>query len=42
MKKQKNANKYIRVISERSCDTDDWSTDAEHSALHHTINYTLN
>uniref|UniRef100_A0A672Q6P3 Large ribosomal subunit protein uL11 C-terminal domain-containing protein n=1 Tax=Sinocyclocheilus grahami TaxID=75366 RepID=A0A672Q6P3_SINGR len=26
---------YIRMISERSCDTEDWSNDAENSALHH-------
>ncbi len=25
----------IRMISERSCDTEDWSNDAENSALHH-------
>ncbi len=26
---------YIRMISEGSCDTEDWSIDAEKSALHH-------
>ncbi len=25
---------YIRMISEGSCDTEDWSNDAENSALH--------
>ncbi len=29
------ANQHIRMISERSCDTEDWSNDAENSALHH-------
>ncbi len=29
------ANQHIRIISERSCDTEDWSNDAENSALHH-------
>ncbi len=28
-------NQYIRMISEGSCDTEDWSNDAENSALHH-------
>jgi len=23
------------MISERSCDTEDWSNDAKHSTLHH-------
>jgi len=27
---------HIIMISERSCDTEDLSNDAEHSALHHT------
>ncbi len=26
------ADQYIRVISEASCDTEDWSNDAENSA----------
>ncbi len=26
---------YMRMISEGSCDTEDWSNDAENSALHH-------
>ncbi len=30
------ANQHIRMISERSCDTEDWSNDAENSALHHS------
>ncbi len=29
------ANQYIRMISEGSCDTEDWSNDAENSALCH-------
>ncbi len=29
------ANQHIRLISEGSCDTEDWSNDAENSALHH-------
>ncbi len=30
------------MISEGSCDTEDWSNDAENSALHHNvINYVL-
>ncbi len=29
------ANQDIRMISEGSCDTEDWSNDAENSALHH-------
>ncbi len=29
------ANQYIRMISEGSCDTEDWSNDAINSALHH-------
>ncbi len=28
-------NQYIRMISEGSCDTEDWSNDAGNSALHH-------
>jgi len=27
------ANQHIRMISEGSCDTEDWSNDAENSAL---------
>ncbi len=26
---------HIRMISEGSCDTEDWSNDAENSAVHH-------
>ncbi len=33
--------KYIRMISEGSCDTEDWSNDAEYSALITEINYIL-
>ncbi len=29
------ANQHIRMISEESCDTEDWSNDAENSALHY-------
>ncbi len=29
------ANQIIRMISEGSCDTEDWCNDAENSALHH-------
>ncbi len=29
------AYQHIRMISEESCDTEDWSNDAEYSALHH-------
>ena len=28
-------NQHIRMISEGSCDTENWSNDAENSALHH-------
>ena len=35
------ANPHIRVICEGSCDTEDWSNDAENSALITGINYTL-
>ncbi len=28
-------NQHIRIIAEGSCDTDDWSNDAENVALHH-------
>ncbi len=27
-------NQYIRMISEESCDTEDWSNDAENPVLH--------
>ncbi len=29
------ANQHITIISEGSCDTEDWSNDAKNSALHH-------
>ncbi len=35
------ANQYIRMISEESCDTEDWSNDAENTALITEINYIL-
>ncbi len=35
------ANQHIRMISEGSCDTEDWSNDAGNSALHHRNNYIL-
>jgi len=28
------ANQHIRMISQGSCDTEDWSNDAENSVLH--------
>ncbi len=31
-------NQHIRMISEGSCDTEDWSNDAENSALITEIN----
>ncbi len=34
-------NTHIRMISEGSCDTEDWSNDAENSALITEINYML-
>ncbi len=33
--------KHIRMISEGSCDTEDWGNDAENSALITGINYIL-
>ncbi len=35
------ANQHIRMISEGSCDTEDWSNDAENTALITEINYIL-
>ncbi len=35
------ANQHIRMISEGSCDTEDWSNDAENTALITEINYSL-
>ncbi len=35
------SNQHIRMISEGSCDTEDWSNDAENSALITGINYIL-
>ncbi len=32
---KKCANQYIRMSSEGSCDTEDWSNDADNSALRH-------
>ncbi len=34
-------NQYIRMISEGSCDTEDWSNDAENSALIRGTSYIL-
>ncbi len=34
-------NKHITMISERSCDTGDWSSDAENLALITGINYII-
>ncbi len=36
------ANQHISVISEGSCDTEDWSNDAENTVLITGINYILN
>ncbi len=36
------ANEYIRMISEGSRDAENWSNDAENSALITGINYILN
>jgi len=35
---QQFTNHHIRVISEESCDTEDWSNDAENTALIMGIN----
>ncbi len=35
------ANQHIRVIYEESCDTEDWSDDAENTVLITGINYIL-
>jgi len=35
------SNHHIRVISEGSCDSEDWSDDAENTALITGINYIL-
>ncbi len=35
------ANQHIRMIFEGSCDTEDWSNDAENTALITEINYIL-
>ncbi len=37
----KAVNQHIRKISEGSCDIEDWSNDAENSALITAINYIL-
>ncbi len=36
-----NVYQHIRMISEGSCDTEDWSNDAENLALITEINYIL-
>ncbi len=33
------ANQHIRMISEGSCDTEDWSNDAENSVLSSVLKY---
>ncbi len=33
------SNQHIKMISEGSRDTEDWSNDAENSALHQILNY---
>ncbi len=35
-------NQYIRIISEESCDTEDWSNDAEIQLCFTLIKYILN
>jgi len=35
------ANRCIKMISEGSCDTEDWSNDAEYSGLHHLFSLLL-
>ncbi len=35
--KNENEWEHIRMISEGSCDTEDWTNDAENSALHFKI-----
>ncbi len=35
------ANQHTRMISDGSCDTEDWSYDAKNSALNTAINYIL-
>ncbi len=35
-------NHHIRMISEGSCDTEDWSNDAENSAAHHSNKWQFN
>jgi len=39
LQKQYISNKTISRISEGSCDPEDWSNDAENSALHHRNNF---
>jgi len=41
MRNVSRASNHHRVISEGSCDTVDWSNDAENAALIAGINYTL-
>ncbi len=38
---KKNVYQHIRMISEGSCDIEDWSNDAENSSLITLINYIL-
>jgi len=33
------ANQHIRMISEGSCDTEDWSNDAENSGINYSLKY---
>ncbi len=40
-KKSWSSNQHVKMISEASCDTEDWSNDAENSALITGINYIL-
>ncbi len=42
MKKKYDAYQHIRMITEGSCDTKDWSNNAENSALNHRNKLHLN
>ncbi len=33
------ANTHIKMISERSCDTEDWSNDAENAGINYMLTY---
>ncbi len=42
IKKIRAPNQHIRMISEGSCDTEDWINDAENSILHHRYKLYIN